>query len=568
MIWAQSAPPAQEQNVDASRIGALIARLGSSKFQERNAAQKQLEAIGAPALEALKKSLASADLETKKRAGDLIRRIEEKALNSSLLAPKRVRLKVTDMPALDAVAELAQLSGYPIQVLGDRTKLADKKITLDTGDVSFWEALDKLCNQAGLAELVAPQQGLSVNINEVLPQGFLPPRAVPVPPAALPPALPVLPPPKPRPAPEIKANPNQANNLQAGAKLAWLEAVAGAALAQAQAPRPPAPPVPPPAPPVIQFQLQKAVIGQAILDPVVTHPGITLIPAAPKNQHLSYAGSVRIRAYALPGAKPGEYQLALEASAEPRLQDFNLVGMPSLEKVIDEEGQTLSLAPEPTPPNLQAAPAARVLIANRGLLRQGTMPLQRQISLHLKAGAKPSHMLKEFSGSLTAQVFTPPEPLVTLNNVLKRSGETAQGKSGGALELGRIDKLPGGDYKVQVHVENPPGPSSGLMLGNGLIQMQQVQLIQQIQVGVVGGTAVMNGGQGMPELLDAAGRKFQVVQVPSRRMSFNNGAVSQDLTIIYRGPDGAGEPDRLVLHGSRPVTLTIPFSFKDVALMN
>ena len=38
---------------------------------------------------------------------------------------------------MDAVNELAKISGYPIQVNGDRTLLADKKITLDTGRGEF-----------------------------------------------------------------------------------------------------------------------------------------------------------------------------------------------------------------------------------------------------------------------------------------------------------------------------------------------------------------------------------------------------------------------------------------------
>src|SRR4051812_42144161 len=71
---ASSTPP---QNTDRNHIGELIQQLGSSKFQERNAAQKELEAIGAPALEQLKK-LPGTDPETSKRATELIRKIEDK----------------------------------------------------------------------------------------------------------------------------------------------------------------------------------------------------------------------------------------------------------------------------------------------------------------------------------------------------------------------------------------------------------------------------------------------------------------------------------------------------------
>src|SRR5262249_29631729 len=93
---------------------------------------------------------------------------------------KRVHLKLKDTPVLDAVAELQKQSGYPIQVMGDRTGVADKKITLDTGATTFWEALDQLCRAAGLTEAatVGPAQ-------PGLPGGFqmrqLPPQFLPVP---------------------------------------------------------------------------------------------------------------------------------------------------------------------------------------------------------------------------------------------------------------------------------------------------------------------------------------------------------------------------------------------------
>ena len=38
---------------------------------------------------------------------------------------------------------------------GDKTKLADRKITLETGEVSFWEAFDQLCLNAWLVEPAA-----------------------------------------------------------------------------------------------------------------------------------------------------------------------------------------------------------------------------------------------------------------------------------------------------------------------------------------------------------------------------------------------------------------------------
>jgi hypothetical protein len=144
LAWTQSAkPPPVNQG---KLIDALIGQLGSSKFQDRAAAQKQLEAIGAPALGLLKKAVQTGDLEMSTRAGELVRKIEEREFQAAMLAPKRVRLRVADLPVAQAVAELAKASGYAIHVDGFPTN-PGKKVTLDTGDVTFWEAFDKVCNR-------------------------------------------------------------------------------------------------------------------------------------------------------------------------------------------------------------------------------------------------------------------------------------------------------------------------------------------------------------------------------------------------------------------------------------
>jgi hypothetical protein len=162
---AQPAPPG-----DAKRIGELIADLGSTVFQKRVAAQKELEGVGPPALEQLKKSVQTSDLETSRRARDLIRRIEENKITTELLAPRHVQLKITDIPVSEAVGLLAKQSGYVIQIVDNRATLANRKITLDTGDVSFWEALDNLCREAGLVERDRPPGGEgSILSDRVLP---------------------------------------------------------------------------------------------------------------------------------------------------------------------------------------------------------------------------------------------------------------------------------------------------------------------------------------------------------------------------------------------------------------
>jgi HEAT repeat protein len=58
------------------RIASLIRKLGSGNFAERDKARKDLEAIGLPALEALHKASKGGDLETNRRAVELVKTIE------------------------------------------------------------------------------------------------------------------------------------------------------------------------------------------------------------------------------------------------------------------------------------------------------------------------------------------------------------------------------------------------------------------------------------------------------------------------------------------------------------
>ena len=63
-----------------------------------------------------------------------------------LLAPKKVRVKLDDVTVAEAVDQLAKLSGYQIELGSDAA--AKRKVTLNTGEVTFNEALDALCQKA------------------------------------------------------------------------------------------------------------------------------------------------------------------------------------------------------------------------------------------------------------------------------------------------------------------------------------------------------------------------------------------------------------------------------------
>src|SRR5262245_22058117 len=70
-----AAPPPSPRAAEVERF---IAQLGSDAFAEREAASKRLEAIGEPALEALRKALTSDDLEVRDRARRVVAVVENR----------------------------------------------------------------------------------------------------------------------------------------------------------------------------------------------------------------------------------------------------------------------------------------------------------------------------------------------------------------------------------------------------------------------------------------------------------------------------------------------------------
>src|SRR5206468_1759599 len=92
------------------------------------------------------------EAEVRMRAGMLVKAIETRTVSGSVLAPRKVHLVYKDTPLPDAVADFSKKTGYAITLNDPEDKLKDRKITLDTGEVPFWEALDQFCAKAGLVE--------------------------------------------------------------------------------------------------------------------------------------------------------------------------------------------------------------------------------------------------------------------------------------------------------------------------------------------------------------------------------------------------------------------------------
>jgi hypothetical protein len=552
---AALADEAPAGKVDPARIAKLVDQLGSPKFLVRNHARQQLKAIGEPALEALRKATTSTDAERSRVATELVKGIEAKLLTAKLLAPKRVKLDLDDRPVLDAVNELARQGGYPIQVVGDRNSLARRKVTLHTGETTFWKAFDQLCEKAGLVE----PSGVPSPYYPAGPYGGPTPaprppiRIQPVPaPGVLPPAPPIKPP---------------AGGLKGGAVIAPPVIAVQAVGAQVQ----------------IQIQQAQAQVGQAVpVQPGIAPPGRvrTVVPGiggqlavqagTRKKLPTCYFGAVRIRAIPTPPgvrSPAGEKQVYLEITAEPGLRAFSVTDTPHLSRALDDQGQTLSTAAAATATGVPPGVVRGGLTISRVYNPYGISAGRQTFVLRLKAGEKQAKALKELTGTVTAQVLAPPQPLLKVEKVLKSAGKEVTGDSGGAMTVTSITKEDNGDYKVQVRLTDPPAGGVG-----GAVQFRQVQVVQGgvariVMVPIRGGIGRTMSSPGSLLLLDAKGKAYLQKQASTHmtRLLFN-GTRTQDMTLVFAPRAGQGEPASLVLSGQQITTVTIPFRLENVPL--
>jgi hypothetical protein len=139
---------------DDAKVGQLVAALGSPDFAKREAAEKELGALGPAALAQLRAACRSANPEVARRAADLVARIEHRIGNEQALAPTLVELTAAGAPLSGVLADLSKQSGYTVVLGGPSGAGADdrleSKVTVKTGKVPFWAAVLAVCAAADL----------------------------------------------------------------------------------------------------------------------------------------------------------------------------------------------------------------------------------------------------------------------------------------------------------------------------------------------------------------------------------------------------------------------------------
>jgi hypothetical protein len=508
LVALAALPAVEAEEPDSQRIAKLIAQLNSGSFRQRQEATRALEAMGTPALEALHKAAQSSDPEVRHRAEELVKKINrpaEMAKAAKLVAALHLHLKYQDIPLEQAVEDLAKKTGYPISLGGDKAKRAGRRVTLDTGETTFWEAFDLLCRKADLVEERAamPKKGA------VGGMGLLPPGG----PGQLP-APQGMPVPKPG--------------------------------------QPPAPQGMPPAP----GGMRLAAGGFT----VALHPSaakLVLVDGKPPLLPTCYAGAIRVRALAGVAKSSGEIQVALEVTAEPRMQWRRPINA-HIDQAVDDRGQTLPQAAD-TP-----APGPGMVGVALG------MASPRQVTVNLRTADKPSKALKLLKGTVTGEVQIPLGELVEVKNILQAARQTVQGKEGTSLEVLQASRQKDGAIRVEVKLTTPTDIVPAMT-------DQDLPLLPPLPA--TGQPPLKLPGLGQPQppkrdglvnltglaLLDEKGQSLPLADANKSEKTTGN-SVTHQVTLTFRPKKGQGEPVKLRFTGARIATIGVPFILQDVPL--
>lgn len=484
------APASDPSPADAQRIGQLIDQLSSVKFAEREAASQMLEAIGPSALDALRKAVKSEDCEVSRRAQVLVKKLEKRREAAQLLAPLKTRLVFKDTPLEQAIGDISQKTGLIIKLDGAKGALTDRKVTLDTGETTFWEAFDQFCKKAELVEIT----------------------------------------------PATTAEKAPKNN-----------GVTGSTVIIGGGNRP-----------VTAKDITNADNGEK---PMV----VTLAAGKPSELPTLYSGALRIQA-ALAGSDlisqkkgPGETLFALEVSAEPSIRWERVIGL-RVEKAIDDQDQALSQLPttfnKPAPPPVRNT--GTITINGVTLSPDPPAPegFQKQAPVRLKLGEKPAKAIKELSGTLIAQVRSPIEPLVTVEEVLQ-SAEKAFKTREGTIKMISVKRQDNGQVLVHFQIETPPRKLDD---GSTPPTPNMTVIINGRQVGQAEEEPLSAANFA---LLDDKGRPYKVIKASN---TGRQTGATQELELTFQAGAEQGEPSRFQYNGRRSAIVEVPFRLKDVPL--
>lgn len=440
-------PPEDGKKTEGNRLNGLVTQLGGREFLVREKATKALIRAGAPALEYLHKAGAGPDAEIRRRAGLILERIEKDIDTARLLKPCRIHLVYHNTPITEAVADFAKKSEYPLQFEGDRVRVATRKVNLDTGDVTFWEALDQFCRAAGLME----QHG-------------------------------------PRPA-----NPSTPTMTPKEMRLMEMRMMQRRGLA-----------IPPAR---VDFGRLVLLEGQESL-PTSQSGGVRMRVLRPGTQIPGNAKSSEEAVLALEvSPEPGiDWRGVLEAHVEKAFdfkgREVNQIQQNTVPSngIVNDLGGAIAI-------NANMANNAIIFGGDVDNLTVQGGPLPREIPIRIKLNDRDTKALREVRGVLFAQVQSPQEPIIRADKILQAQGKTFKGPENSFLKIHEAHRGDNGQIKVRVTLRAPSMGEDALAMMQGAIFVRRFNGRMAFMAQQEGETAAAQ----RLALQDSKGRKFQLV---------------------------------------------------------
>lgn len=502
-------------------VAELVAALGSEHFAERESASQQLDKLGPVALEALRSACRSEDAEVRRRAEELVERIEKRVETAKLTKPSQVRWVFQKTPVTEAIADISRKTGFTIELAGKQPEMSRRKITLDTGDLPLWQAWERFCAEAELVETqppplepVKPGKGPTAAQNRIVINGVPANRATP--------ATDVL-------NIEPEKLPPTRLTVAVGNRKTLPTCFAGNVRIRAMPPT--SVPVNPLPEEEISVDLEVAV--EPTLRCLLVH-GVRVLRALDNADQ-----SLAQRMLAPEGP--------LDALARAKTLRKNVIfvnGVP-----IDRT-TGLPITPD-------GAPAADPRLIPVRLYQPDT-----------SARKQPLRMLKELTGHVVALVQPPPETLVTVDDILKARDQTVRGKSACSVTVAHVNSEKDGSVHMRVLVTPPSQKGGDVPDANPTAMMRRlngVVIVNGVMMNNVNpfGLAPVRLTARNFTLLDDKGQAFEVV----RAVNTGKGtATAQELELTYKPKKGQGEATRFVYSGPRNRVIEVPFTLKDVPL--
>ena len=140
-----------------------IERLADDDFKVRELASACLTELGDVALPLVRKAADSEDPEVKLRARKILADIKDRQALARLQSPESyITLKVKDRPLSEVLDEIEKQTGNALEVTD--ANILGRTVTCDFNAVTFWQALDSLCLQAGMYHQTSSQVRRAVRL--------------------------------------------------------------------------------------------------------------------------------------------------------------------------------------------------------------------------------------------------------------------------------------------------------------------------------------------------------------------------------------------------------------------